>query len=155
MYIFYYCLTGVHTSLVTSAIHLGLLPEDRVPPVEKIINLPNYDRLAYNEIGQPCWMGTDNEGNKIFSIGVLSEKEVVPKAIQSLLDLYQIPQYQYRLVSTMEYVPYSTALGGVYLKRMGAGNLGRSVATKGLTRVYPKLVELVREVKDDLKNQAP
>ncbi|MHB8170553.1 MAG: DUF3189 family protein [Thermincolia bacterium] len=151
MNIFYYCLTGVHTSMVTAAIHLEMLPEDRVPNVNDIIKLPNYDGLAYKEIGQPCWMGTDNQGNDIYSVGVLSEKELVPKAIESLLDLYQTPQSQYRLVSTMEHIPFATVLGCTWLKRMGADVLGRSLAAQGLIRVYPQLVELVQGVKCNLK----
>jgi len=150
MHIFYYCTTGVHTSLVAAAIHLGILPDKRVPKWDEIAGIPNYDGLAYENIGIPHRVGADCQGNEIYSVGVLAERDVVVRAIGSLLDLYQVPREQYLLVSTMEVIPYQTILGYFISVRLGLRSIGRTLAARGLTRVYPELTELVRRVKVDL-----
>ena len=51
MKVIYSCYGGAHSSPVAAAIHLGKLPEERVPDAEALLQLPRFDRVDSEKHG--------------------------------------------------------------------------------------------------------
>ena len=48
MHIIYHCVGGAHSSVIASAIHLGMLPKTRVATNSEILSIPYYDNITRN-----------------------------------------------------------------------------------------------------------
>lgn len=67
MHIIYHCVGGAHSSVIASAIHLGMLPETRVATNSEILSIPYYDNITREHYGRIIHRGTDEYGNNIYT----------------------------------------------------------------------------------------
>jgi ABC-type dipeptide/oligopeptide/nickel transport system permease subunit len=74
--VIYYCYGGTHSSVVTAAIHLKYLPEDRVPRADELMAVSRFDKAERHDIGVPYYMGTDELGNDIYVLGTGGAKNI-------------------------------------------------------------------------------
>ena len=69
MKLFYCCYGGAHTSVTCACIHLGYLPDDRIPAASEFLSVPYYDKMENRDLGTPVFMGRDEMGWDIYIIG--------------------------------------------------------------------------------------
>lgn len=78
MIFIYNCYGGTHSSSLASAVHLKKLPLDRIPTREEILGTEYFNKLKYKDMGRIIYRGTDEEGNKVFSVGRGTSKVLIP-----------------------------------------------------------------------------
>lgn len=152
MRVFYYCYGSAHSSVVAAAIHLGLLPSDRIPTSAEIINLPRFDRTKNHEIGTPFYMGEDEHGNEIYILGLGPDRDIISKAIYSLLTLLGYPLNCILLIDALAPVHPVTRLGGFLSRRLGWVRVGRPLVTMGVKWRYRELLFIVNTTKGKIKS---
>lgn len=62
------------------------LPLDRMPTWKEILNTDHFNRLTYKDMGRIIYRGTDEEGNKVFSVGRGTSK-VLLTCLKNLITL--------------------------------------------------------------------
>jgi len=149
--IFYHCFGSAHSSIVAAALHLGMLPLDRVPEGREIDSLTFYDRIDRREIGTPVFMGRDAAGCEVFAIGLAWGKDFLTRTMRSVLDVFSIPQEAMILRDSLVHVGTLTKAGGVLSRRMGLIGLGRPLTIMGIRREYARLADLARRTRVEVK----
>jgi len=126
------------------------LPDYRLPSYEEFTTLPYYDRTDPNQVGDPYLMGCDEHGNKIYFMGLWSQRQNLMVSMQSLLDAAGVERSQYFLQDAFPLINFSTKIGGLLSKRYRLTSLGRKITVWGMRRQYWRFVEMVTEVKNKL-----
>lgn len=116
------------------------------------MNLPFYDQTKPELIGRPYLMGVDEFGNRVYFMGMRTERQAVTHAIRTLLQMAQISADDYILQDSFPLINFSTKLGGALSKRFEITWIGRKISVWGIQRRYPQFVELVQRVKGGLKS---
>jgi hypothetical protein len=143
MIIIYHCYGSAHSSIVASAIHVGLLPLNKTPTRKELISLKYFDKTESKDIGTPLYIGQDTWGNQVYAVGMTYKKKVVKQAIYSLLDMYQIPRQSIILSDALTSAHLFTKVGGILSRRYGIISLGRPLTALGMQLNYRKFVTLV------------
>ena len=147
MKLLYYCYGGSHSSVTAAAIHLGILPSDRIPSAEEFLSVPYFDGQVKEEHGEYKFMGNDDKGNEIYVVGVENFGGLFERLFYGTTSLFGIPDNEYELINSLEYVNNLMRLGGYLSRRMGLVSLGRPVVIKGTQAAYWEFVRLVDRVK--------
>lgn len=151
MKIFYYCFGSAHSSVISSCIHLGMLPQNRIPELEEIVNLPYYDQTESSQIGTPFFMGEDEFGYQVYILGMGSYKKIVKNSLQSIMDIYEIPQEKILLINSLNLVNTTTRIGGFLSRALGLVSIGRPLTVIGIRHSYWHFVQLVLNTKEILR----
>ncbi|HHV62208.1 MAG TPA: DUF3189 family protein [Firmicutes bacterium] len=150
MRIIYHCYGSAHSSVVAAAIHVGILPSDRVPSAREILDVPHFDRTGSDEIGTCFFMGEDEGGNHVYIMGMGHAKDIVRRAIYSILEIYGIPRSDLLLVNALPQVGLITRVGGVLSRRIGLVRAGRPLTIYGIQRSYRNFVRMVASIKREI-----
>jgi len=151
MKLFYYCFGGAHTSVTCASIHLGFLPDDRIPETYEFKGVPQYDKMDHRRIGTPVYMGRDELGWDIYIMGMENAKTVVIPSIKSYLNVNGIRQDRVLFVNALVKLHPITSLGGILSRRLGLVSLGRPMTVWGIRKSYPALLKIVKDVKKNLR----
>lgn len=149
MKIIYYCFGGAHSSVIASSIHVGMLPDNRIPNTEEILGIPYFDITPNNKIGSPLYMGIDSWGNEVYCMGWGIYKEDILSLL--LLLTYNNEEFIFDHVIFVYALPIADRfirLGGFLSRRWGIVFLGRPLIIKGIKRKYLEFVHLVNRVKN-------
>lgn len=150
MKIFYYCSTGTYTSLVAANYHLGVISGPELN-YRKLFNLPNFNCLTRDEIGQPISVGIDANGNEIFTFGVKEENILLTKAMIDWLEVFNISKKEYKLVDLTGIKGNYMHRTGIYLSiNMGIRNFGGLIGAYGLSGMLQSIYHIVDRVKGEL-----
>ncbi|OCL26116.1 hypothetical protein U472_08860 [Orenia metallireducens] len=150
MDIIYHDVGGTHSVAVASALHLNKLPMDRTPNKDEILSLPTFDKLKTKDLGHLIYQGEDEFGNQVYTLGCkYAEKFVIP----AIKDTYNLlgDEEELMLVKTKSTINFTMKVGGYTSRALGLMTIGRPIVTQGVLKAYPKIVELVSEVKRELK----
>ena len=150
MKLFYCCYGGAHTSVTCASIHLGYLPDDRVPKAIEFAAVPFYDKMDNRKLGTPVFMGRDLMGWDIYIMGMKNVKGLIIPAMKSYLNACGVEQSQFVLVNALVELHPVTSIGGVASRKFGLIPLGRPMTIWGVRRTYSKYLSLVKEVKENL-----
>ena len=140
--VIYFDYGGSHSSVVAAHIHAGKLESSETPPIEKIINLPYFDKTTKNDFGKIRRVETDADGNDIHVLGTKNGNS--GGLLSGLVDAQNLTD-KFRFVDTMPYVNTWLRIGGWLSRGPSLPALGRPLIRIGILQAYPKLVTLVRE----------
>lgn len=143
--IVYCCFGGTHSSPVAAAIHLGLLPRDRVPTWTELMAVPFFDRMTKEERGRLLPFGTDGRGRHVFVLGRGPDPRSVESAVRSGWVAAGGPRDGLRFVDTLGCVNGWMRVGGFLSRAVGLVKLGRPLVLFGTQRAYRALCRLVEE----------
>lgn len=152
MIVAYICYGSAHSSIVASAIHVGLLPNNRIPTYEEIISLPHYDVTESSQIGIPFYMGLDEFDNDIYAIGAKNGRDIMIKACKSYLRQSGISEDEIMLIDALPAIGIETKIGGMASRRFNIVSLGRPFTVYGIIKKYKNFIDLVKNVKCKLKS---
>jgi len=153
MKVFYCCYGSAHSSVVAAAIHLGLLPSDRLPDAKEFLVLPHFDKTESFEIGTPFFMGRDEYNSEVYILGMGGERALIKRAILSFLGHAGIDTRDIMLIDTLRNVNLITKIGGFTSRRLGLVAIGRPLTVFGIKQKYGDFVKLVRDVKKTEQNR--
>lgn len=146
----YNCYGGTHSSSLASAIHLGLLPDDRIPSKEEILSLPYFNKLTRKDMGKIIFRGTDNEGCSVYSVGRGTSRILIP----SLIDLVNLLGKECRLNEKVVFsnmspaVPPCMTFGGMFSRWLHIDFVGVPLLTAGARQSFKMIAELVKLTKE-------
>lgn len=153
MRIFYHCYGSAHTSVIASAIHVGILPMSRRPDPEEIRRVPNFDKFKNSEIGTPIYIGPDEDGNQVYIIGLATGKKIMAGALLDFLLSGGVREGDVYFADALPGANVLTRIGGFLSRQVGLVRIGRPLCAKGIWQTYPQFVELVRRVKADVRTR--
>jgi len=148
--LFYHCYGGAHTSVTCASIHLNYLPNDRIPGPEEFLAVPFYDKMDNKELGTPVYVGRDEFGWDIYIMGMKNAKSLLVPAMKGFLDSCGVPLRDVLFVNALVELHPITSIGGFTSRQLGGIFVGRPMTVWGIRRSYPKFVELVKRVKENL-----
>jgi hypothetical protein len=149
----YNCYGGTHSSSIASAVHLKKLPADRIPTKQEILDIDQFNKLTYKDMGRIIYRGIDDEGNKVYTLGRGTSKVLVPCLQNLILLLTRECGLQDRLVfSNMSpTVPPAMTMGGFFSRGLGIHFIGVPLLVIGAKQAYMNIVRLVDLTKDAAK----
>ncbi|WP_258359028.1 DUF3189 family protein [Moorella sulfitireducens (nom. illeg.)] len=147
MVVVYHCFGGSHSSITAAAIHLGLLPRNRLPTAAELLALPYFDGRSRGEEGELKFIGIDEYGNKIYAAGKKNLGSRFEALLYDLAAILGIKGQEILLIDTSPLVNLLMRIGGFTSRRIGLTFLGRPVVVLGTRRAFPGLVKLVEQNK--------
>lgn len=150
MKIIYNCYGGSHSSVTAAAIHVGLLPYNRIASREEMLRLPYYDAQIAADHGRIRFMGYDERGHEIYIIGKRNLGHYYERIMRQIINVAQGNQQEFIFVDTMPYVNIFMVIGGFLSRRWGWNRVGRYIILYGTQQSYFKFVHLVNLVKSNV-----
>ena len=142
----YHCHGGAHSSVVAAHLHLGNIPMKGEVRPEAIMALPEFDRATQDDWGSPKMVGVDGQGNQVYILGLGRITAICIRAATSLcLQLGKGGEVVF--VETLSSIGTLTRIGGFTSKVLGAENLGKNLAARGIVRSLERLRLLVASTK--------
>ena len=151
----YNCYGGSHSSVTAAAIHLGLLPNTRIPTAEEFLSVPYYDAQVSRDHGRLRFMGFDETGSPVYVASKRNMGASYEKTMRAIWGAVDGDQGKIALIDTMPYVNIFLMIGGFLSRRWGWNRLGRAIILFGTRRSYLKFVHLVGLVKSGLQPDNP
>lgn len=122
----------------------------RRPDPEEIRRVPNFDKLKNREIGTPIYVGPDEDGNRVYIIGLATGKKIMAAALRDFLLSCGVREGDVYFADALPGANVLTRIGGFLSRQAGLVRIGRPLCAIGIWQKYPQFVELVRRVKVDL-----
>jgi len=147
LHIVYHCVEGCHCSATAAAIHLDFLPIDTKPSYHDFLNVPFFNNLNKTDKGRIILRGTDEFGNKIYT---LCRSYVPHIVLPTILDVWEYAggnKKDLLLVNTQHYENRFMKISNVLSKQLNIKKLSESLAIKGTLNNYEKIAEKVKETK--------
>ena len=151
MHIIYHCVGGAHSSPTAAAIHLKMLPMDHVPNKADILNLPFFDTLEKKDRGKIIYRGTDEFGNKIYTLSRQFIPDIIISSIKDMWKILDQKEEDLLIVNTLSSVNLMMRIGGFSSRRMKWVRFGRPIVLRGTLSAYPSIVQIVKETKNSLQ----
>ena len=150
MIIIYNCYGGTHSSILCSAVHLGILSKFRFPSNKEILSLKYFNNLKYKDMGRLIFHGKDNEGNSVYTIGRGTSKALIPAMQNLLLAIYneQSINESFIFINSSPTVPLSMTFGGFFSRGLGIDFIGVPLLLLGTKKAWSDILELVEKTKD-------
>ena len=149
MKIIYHCFGGSHSSVTAAAIHLGLLPTNRLPSFRELMALPHFDKTPGEVYGVIRFMGRTAEGDEVYTLGKKNLGSRLDQVFMGLAELLGVKD-QVAVVNTMHHVNVLMMAGGFLSRRLGLVSLGRPILVWGTRLAFPQLVQAVETVKNEM-----
>jgi hypothetical protein len=153
MIFIYNCYAGTHSSSLASAIHLKKLPADRVPTRDEILDTDYFDKLKKKDFGRVIFRGTDDEGNRVYTVGRGPSKLIVPCLSNMLNILCSDYGFNEKIVfSNMSpSVNLAMSIGGFVSRRFGLRFIGTPFLVAGAKKAHKRIVEIVKKTRESSK----
>lgn len=151
MIVVYHDVGGSHSSTTAASIHINRLPSDKIPDKEELIKVPTFDKLEKNQQGHLIYIGMDEFGSSVYTISRQYKPNLV---IPAIIDMYKAVNGDAKhlyIVNTSPTVNTLMKIGGFSSRRLGLVSFGRPIVTYGTLRAYNNIVEVVKDVKNQIK----
>jgi hypothetical protein len=154
MIFIYNCYGGTHSSSLAAAIHLKKLPTDRIPTTKEILDTDRFNKLTYKDMGSIIYRGTDEDGNKVFTLGRGTSKALVP-SLQNLITILQkdCGLKEKIIMSNMSpTVPPAMTMGGFFSRGLKINFIGVPLLVIGAKQRYKMVINLVNNTRETAKS---
>ena len=138
--IVYFDYGGSHTSVTAACIHAGKLDPNKLPSGDDLMAMPYLDKTTPDNFGNIKHIGTDNQGNEIYSLGTKSSH--LGNILDDIADLHGVSD-QYLFLCTSPYVNNVLRIGGWLSRSVSLPFLGRPLVVNGLRTAYSALCSFV------------
>lgn len=144
----YYCYGGSHSSVTAAAIHVGLLNPRKIPSNQVILSLPYYDTQKGHDHGVLQFVGTDQNGCLVFSVGLETSALPVIKAVRNLLSIARLETRHLKFIETLSAVNFWMKIGGICSRLFGLKSMGRPMVLYGTKLAYYNIAALVKRARE-------
>lgn len=135
----YMCAGSAYAALVAAAVHVGLLPADRVPRWRELRGLPKRHGLPAVPAGDAIFAGTDSSGRAVYATGLYGSAELIRRLVRRVIRRLLLGPAPLELVSAAVRQHPLTQWGS-QLTRLGPlGPLGVPLAVWGVRQTYRHL----------------
>lgn len=155
MRVVYHDYGGSHSTATAVAVHLGILPPDKIPSAEDLVKkVPLFDNLTAPDHGKLFYMGEDSTGNSIYLLPRRNQAHLVINAIKSTAVCLGKDLENWMFVDTIPTVNLWMRIGGYLSRRQGLVWLGRPIVIFGTRRAFPAISRLVQKTKTTLRKES-
>lgn len=152
MIVLYHDVGGAHSSAVAANIHINRLPVDRIPDGKELLSLPTFDKIVKSDLGHLIYIGVDELGSKVYTIGCRYQSKLIIPAVRDMFNILQDQSSeQLLLVDTSPSVNLLMKIGGFTSRKLKFVALGRPIVTYGTQKAYFDIVNIVTKAKEQLK----
>lgn len=154
MIFIYNCYAGTHSSSLASAVHLKKLPADRIPTKKEILDTDYFDKLNSKDMGRVIYRGTDEEGNKVFTMGRGPSKLIIPSIVNMINILCNDYGFKEKIIfsNMTPSVPLAMVIGGFLSRRFGLTFIGVPFLVLGTKQAYQRIIEIVKNTRESSKS---
>ncbi|HWQ74341.1 MAG TPA: DUF3189 family protein [Syntrophomonas sp.] len=152
MKVIYHCFGGSHSSVTVAALHLGLLPQDRLPTSQELMAIPYYDKTNDEDFGSIHYMGRDEKGNEIYILGKKRLGNRFSHVLEGIAEMLG-KENEILTVNVLTKVNISMKLGGFTSRRIRMPFPGRSLVIRGTQHAFASLVNLAEVTKIRILNR--
>lgn len=149
----YHDIGGAHSTAVAANIHINKLPMDRVPSKEELLSLPTFDKIEKNQIGRLIFIGKDELGADVYTLGRKHNPNIVIAAIKDMYTILHGSTKGLIIVDTKPTVNLLMDIGGFSSRVLHFVGFGRPIVTKGTQKAYMDMVNLVKSTKNNMSRQ--
>ncbi|CAM4461492.1 DUF3189 family protein [Paenibacillus tarimensis] len=145
---------GTHTTVLAASYHLKKLTEERVPTDSEVLNLPNFNKLVSRDRGKLYYHGTDDEGNRVYTIARGPSKLLVPGMVNMLAMLIDEHKLEDKIIlsNTSPTVPLPMTIGGFLSRGLKMNTIGVPLILMGVKQTYQNIIDLVHHTKSAAKS---
>lgn len=145
---------GTHTTVMAAAYHLKKLPVTRAPTKDEILTTHNFNKLNYSDRGKLFFHGTDDEGNRVYTMGRGKSKILVPGVVNLLSMLIEENKLQEKIIlsNTSPTVPLPMTLGGLLSRWLKIDVIGVPLLIMGAKKAYRDIINVVDHTKTAAKD---
>ncbi|MDF2839722.1 MAG: hypothetical protein K0Q99_493 [Clostridia bacterium] len=149
MIIIYNCYGGTHSSILTSSVHLGILPSDSIPSKQELLNTKYFNKLRYKDMGTLIFHGVDEYGNKVYTIGRGTSRALIPAMRNLTMEMHKLYHVNegFAYVNTSGTVPLPMTFGGFFSRGLKIDFIGVPLLVMGAQRSYMNMVNLAQKTK--------
>lgn len=153
MIFIYHCYGGTHSSVLAASYHLKMMDEKKAPTKEEIFSIPLFNKLRYGNIGELFFHGTDEDGNKVYTMGCGREKRMIAAQYNfaTMLEKQGVLQERIIFSNTLPMVPFVMKLGGLFSRWLRIDVIGIPLLVIGVKQAYKDILMVVRHTKDTAK----
>ncbi|WP_411680507.1 DUF3189 family protein [Clostridium thailandense] len=153
MIVVYHDVGGTHSTATAANIHIGKLPIDSIPTKEQLVNLPTFDKLTKSQMGTLLYIGEDEFGTKVYTIGRKYKPKLVIPAIESMYAIAHGNTNDLLVIDTHPTVNIWMKIGGFSSRALNLVSFGRPIVTYGTLKAYEDISNIVRKVKQQVSNK--
>ncbi len=115
--------------------------------------VPMFDKLSFQDRAKIVYRGTDDEGNKVFTLGHGIHKKMVFCLQNVIYMVHQQYGFNEKMVlsSTAPTVPLSMTFGGFFSRALKLTFIGRPLLIMGARKNFKKIVKLVELTKNSAR----
>lgn len=149
MIFIYHCYGGTHSSVLAATYHLNRLNDRNSPTKDELFKIPLFNKLIYGNIGELFFHGVDNEGNKVYTMGIGKEKHMIAAQYNLVTMLQKQNDLKQRIIfsNTLPTVPLCMKIGGLFSRWLKIDIIGIPFLVLGCRQSYKNLVKLVQHTK--------
>lgn len=153
MIFIYNCFGGTHSSSLASAVHLNKLPKDRIPTKSEILDVDYFNKLSYKDMGRIIYRGTDEEGNKVYSIGRGTSRVLLPCLKNLIAMLHNECNLNQKIVlsNMTPTVTFPMTVGGFLSRGLGIDFIGVPLLLRGAQQAFKEIIEVVNFTQESAK----
>ena len=154
MIFIYNCYAGTHSSSIAAAIHLGQIEGDRVPDSKRIQGINLFNRLDVKDMGRIIYRGTDEEGNRVYTLGRGSSRVVIPAMAElagMMCEQHGLSEKIIFANMTHMVTPFMS-VGGFISRRLKLDFLGLPFLILGSKQAYLKIGSVVKMTREQAKS---
>ncbi|RKD26089.1 Protein of unknown function [Caminicella sporogenes DSM 14501] len=150
MHIIYHCCEGCYSSSTAAAIHLGLLPINNKPSYYDLLKVPFFDNLEETDKGKIILRGTDENGNKIYTLGRKYAPHIILPVILDVWNILGLNEKDLLFVNTQPCVNNFMKFGNYMYKKLKLTKQVKPIIVKSTLHSYEKIANIVKRVKQNI-----
>lgn len=147
----YHDVGGTHSTAIAANLHINRLPMDRLPSREELLDLPTFDKVEKCDLGHLLYIGEDEFGGKVYTLGRKYKPNLVIPAVQDMYLILNDTFEELNIVDTHPTVNLFMKIGGFTSRQLKWISLGRPIVTYGSIKAYMNIVNIVKGVKSNLR----
>ena len=151
MIIIYHDVGGTHSTAVAANIHINNLPIDKVPDKNEILSLPTFDKIRKSQLGHLLYIGEDEFGFKVYTLGRKYKPNLVIPAMVDSFNIAGIKPEELYIVDTHPTVNIWMKIGVFSSRGLNLVTFGRPIVTYGTLKTYENIATIVRGVKETIR----
>lgn len=153
MIVIYHDVGGAHSTAVAANIHVNKLPVDRKPTENELLALPTFDKITKEQIRRIIYIGEDEFGTKVYTLGRKYNPELIIPAIKDTYCMMGGKAEDLYVVDTHPTVNIWMKIGGFSSRALGLVSFGRPIVTRGSLKAYEEIADMVMKVKKVIKKK--
>lgn len=149
----YSCYAGTHTSSIAAAVHLKMVQTDRIPSKDEILNIQYFNKLERKDMGRLIYRGTDDEGNKVYTVGRGTAHILLPCIEDLIKILHNECGFNEKIIisNMIPSVTLTMSIGGICSRVLRLSFIGVPFLVIGAKQGFNKIVDIVKNAKEAAK----